>query len=169
MGTVTAWRPPPRSFADVRDPEGDPSYPVALLEGCETALVLFAAAFWGRQDAAHIADAGLTATCVDLDRQKLDEMRRVYPDDWTFVDSDAFEYAKKRNVPFDIVSLDPFTNLMARCADELPLWCSLATRAVILGSGSETWLRAPDGWDITDTRHRSDFNGGIFWTVLEPA
>lgn len=164
-------RPPPRSLDDVRDPDGDPSYPISVLEG-ETALILFAAAWHGRQDAYHVAQAGLRGTCVDADGALLSEMARVYPDGWEFVEADVFSYTAAAVLGgrrWDVVSLDPFTNLFDRCADLLETWCSVARRAVVLGSGTYTVVDAPTGWQVTDQRWRSDFHGGVYWRVLEPA
>lgn len=169
--STTVRRPAPRSLDDVRDPDGDDSYPNSLL-GNGTALILFAAAWHGRQDAYHIAQAGMVGTCVDADGARLTEMERVYPSGWEFVEADVFSFtasAALSGLKWDVVSLDPFTNLFDRCADLLETWCSLARRAVVLGSGTYTVVDAPKGWRVTDQRWRSDFHGGIYWRVLEPA
>jgi hypothetical protein len=128
--------------------------------------MLFCAAWFGRQDAVHIADAGLFATCVDTDEEKLLEMRGLYPDDWTFVCSDAFAFAKQTGGRWDVVSLDPFTDKFQLCAAMLPLWCDLARRVVVLGTGPDVALSIPDGWKLSDLRRRSDFKGGVYWAVL---
>lgn len=129
---------------------------------------MFCAAFHGRQDALWIADAGLDATCVDTDGDKLAEMEAVYPDGWEFVTGDAFNYAAAAKRQWDVVSLDPFSALFQRVADELPLWCSRARRAVLLGTGVGTKVEAPDGWRVTEVLERSGFQGGVYWTVLQP-
>lgn len=169
--TTKIWRPPPRSLADVRDPDGDKSYPNHILDGAETALIMFCAAFWGRQDAYHVAAHGLHGTCVDTDGAKLEEMRAVYPAGWEFHEQDAFAFtaqAVMEERQWDIVSLDPFTDKFDRCADLVETWCGLATRAVLLGTGEYTVMVEPEGWRVTERRKRSDFHGGIYWTVLEP-
>jgi hypothetical protein len=143
-------------------------YPQAVLEGCETALVLFAAAFHGQQDAVWFAEAGLAATCVDVDAEKLGEMEQVYPQDWEYVYGDAFAYATAADRVWDVVSLDPPSDLFARCAELLPLWCLLANRAVILGTGKDTLVVPPPGWQITNRLWRSWFQGGTYWTVVKP-
>src|SRR5690242_14568719 len=112
----------------------DVDYPVRVLEGCTSALVLFAAAFGGRQDAAHIRDAGLTATCVDTDPVALAGMERDYPADWTFVVGDALDDQRYDDGSFDLVSVDPFTGTaMDRSAERIAEWCRIARRAVVLG------------------------------------
>jgi hypothetical protein len=165
MVTMTA----PASLADVRDLHAGVSYPGHVLEGCETALLFFCAHWHGRQDAYWIADAGLVGTCVDENAERLAEMEAIYPVGWEFIVADAYEFPNTTKAQWDIVSLDPWTNQFQACADLLPDWCSLARRAVILGSGYDTTIVAPDGWKVADVRKRSDHNGGVYWTVLEPA
>lgn len=141
-------------------------YPTEILERCETALVLFAAAFLGEQDAVWIEEAGLVATCVDNDAERLDEMLRLYPEDWTFVSGDAYEFAR-RGGRWDLVSVDcPSGDSFDRCADLLDLWCSLARVAVVLGTSPGRRLVAPDGWRVARTIRRSPIAN---WTVLERA
>lgn len=170
MGSVAPWRPGPSTLEDVRDPLANETYPTDVLAGCETGLCVFSAAFFGRQDAWYMAKAGMVVDCVDTDAVRLTQMAAVYPDGWHYISEDAFEYAEqasREGVEYDVVSLDPFTNLFDRCAETLPLWCSLATRAVVLGS-RETPPDAPEGWRVAQVRKRSDFDGGVYWTVLEP-
>jgi len=142
-------------------------YPTDLLTGCETALVLFAAAFGGRQDAAFIADAGLAATCVDQDGDRLLEMAINYPAGWEFVHRDVYEFVREETRRWDVVSADPWTTQFDRCADLLPTLCRLARRAVILGTGPGTILGAADGWRETSRVHRSDYRGGTYWATVE--
>jgi len=135
-------------------------------EGCETALCLFSAAWHGRQDAYWIAKYGMRGWCVDLDRGRLDEMKAVYPEGWGFFPGDAFEYVKAVQPGFfDVITLDPFTNLFEKCADMLPTWCELANRVVVLGHGNYrlTEPPAPEGWSQVAKVKRSDFKGGIYW------
>jgi hypothetical protein len=137
-----------------------------MLAGCESALVLFAAAWLGRQDAVYMADAGLVATCVDRDETRLLEMRSFYPNDWRFVCADVFEFAEQTGDQWDVVSLDPFTNEFQRCAQLLPLWCDLARDAVVVATGPGVAMSIPDGWRMSEMRRRSDFKGGVYWAVL---
>jgi hypothetical protein len=151
----------------IHDPAGADLFPRYVLKGCETALVLFAAAFHGRQDAYWVQEAGLTGTCVDTDAGKLAEMTDVYPADWEFVIGDVFEYASSTGRTWDVVTVDCPTNLFAACADALLLWCELADRAVVLGCGPNTPVLPPAGWMLTERRFRSGNFGGVYWAVLE--
>jgi hypothetical protein len=141
-------------------------YPRHLLPGCRDALVLFAAAFHGQQDAVWFAEAGLNATCVDTDAERLAEMADVYPAGWDFVEADAFEFATMATRQWDVVSVDCPTNLFGRCAEMLPVWCLIARRAVVLGCASKPVT--PDGWRVSEMLYRSSFAGGVKWAVVVP-
>jgi len=156
----------PATLAELRVPAEAGLYPRELLDGCADALVLFAAGFYGRQDAVWVADAGLTATCIDRDRGRLDAMADLYPDTWEFVCTDAFAYAERmdgRRV-WDVVSLDPSTNLFTRCAALAPLWARLARRNLVIGCGRQE-PPPPPGWHRAGVTWRSDYRGGTWWAA----
>lgn len=151
----------------VRDVGSGESYPRHLLDRCTNALVLFAAGFHGRQDAFWVAEAGVTATCVDLDARRVKEMSRMYPANWEFIVAEVFEYAATCDQEFDLVSIDCPTGAFVRCADLVETWCDLARVAVVLGTGKDVQVTPPTGWKLTERRHRSNFKGGVEWAVLE--
>jgi hypothetical protein len=155
------------TLEDIGDEE-DVSYPRALLHYGDTAAVLFAGAFYGKQDAYWLARAGARAVCVDTDGEKLEAMKAIYPAGWQFVVADVFDWVRITRRRFDVVSLDPYTSDMDRCAELLPSWCRLARRLVIIGMKHDTDLDAPDGWSIEGIRHRSSYCGGVYWGVLRP-
>lgn len=142
-------------------------YPVSVLERCETALLLFAGGFHGAQDGIFVADAGLAATCVDIRPGNLAEMADVYPDSWEFIVADAYEFALKTTRTWDVVSVDCPSDQFALCASLTGLWCDLARRVVVLGTGVVSRVTPPAEWRISMVRRRSVFAGGVFWTVLE--
>jgi hypothetical protein len=152
-------------------------YPTEHLAGCETALLLFCAAFRGKQDAQPVREAGLLGSCVDTDSGKLLEMQKDYPDTWEFFHDDAFAFGARAYAygdSWDLVSLDPFSNYFLECAERVHLWTSIAKRVVILGSNLETYRLtvAPQGWIKHDPMKRSDFRmgsyrDGAYWTILE--
>ena len=95
----------PNHIAFIRD---DPRrFPLHALRGSKTGLCVFAAEWHGRQDAFWLYEAGIKTTCVDVNGQRLEEMRRIYPDGWEFVAEDAFEFQPPSK--YDVVTLDPFT------------------------------------------------------------
>ena len=161
----------PRSLDRLTSPGEDALYPCRVLEGMRTALVLFAGAFYGRQDAVWVARAGLRATCVDVRAEGLDAMQAIYPADWEFAQADAYAYARTWRAAgrqWDIVSVDCPSGQFDRAADEAQLWCGVARRAVVVGSGARE-LVAPAGWKVTGRVERSSFlEGGVWWTVMEP-
>lgn len=159
----------PASLAEVGR-EAEPAlYPRRVLAGCETALILFASGFWGRQDGFWVADAGLRATCIDVDADRLDEMAALYPTDWYFVEADAYAWAPTASGRWDVVSADCPTGHFDRCAEMLPVFCRLAKRAVVVGAGPDRdAIVAPDGWEMTEFLWRSNYvRGGVHWAVLE--
>lgn len=147
----------------------DGNFPHDALIGSSTALVLFCGAFHGQQDAYWVKEAGLKATCVDLDPGLLAEMKPLYPKNWSFVQHDVYTYPDyaKGALKWDVVTLDPWTNQFQKCADRIEDWCMLARHHVVIGTGPQTTVLPPDGWEITDVRKRSDYDGGVYWSVLE--
>jgi hypothetical protein len=143
-------------------------YPKELLPGCETALVLFGAAFLGANDAIHLADAGIAAvTVVDIDGDRLERMRALYPPTWRFVAADAFAFSateREAGARYDLLSIDPFTGLMPRCREHLPVFLELARRALVLGVEHGGVFEPPAGWRASRVE-RSDLAD---WLVLEP-
>lgn len=141
-------------------------YPAHLLDGCRTGLILFAAAFNGWNDAIHYAEAGLRTTCVDIDREAVDRMRGIYPDEWRFTVDDAWEFAEDARTlddKWDAVSCDTFTGqAMRRSLDSLELWCSIARRLVTVTWTDGAAYTVPDGWHAS-THPRS---GHVHWLVL---
>ncbi len=145
----------------------DQNFPHTVLEQRTDALVLFAAGFHGRQDAYWIKQAGIPATCVDNDPELLAAMAPLYPEDWDFVLADAYAFAKVAVRQWDVVTLDPWTNQFQQCADNIEAWTGLAKHTVVIGHGWNTAIPVPDGWVGTDLRKRSDYDGGVYWTVME--
>ncbi len=144
-------------------------YPVELLEGMSTAFVGFAGGNYGRQDCAFMQQAGLEAVCVEKDPARLHQLRESYPAGWQFVEADVYEYARMRyaqGARWDVVSLDPFTTQFQEAADQLPLWCKLSRRYVILGTGLTTRRRIPSGWVRVGRWNRSSYKGGVYWIAL---
>ena len=127
-------------------------YPAHLLEGCESGLVLFSAAFLGHNDAIHFAEAGLVTTCIDTDADRLHEMRELYPEQWAFVNTDAYAYAeaaRHEELTWDAVSVDTFTGPMTRRSlDSLELWCSLAERLVTATVTNRDSLHGAEGLGV---------------------
>jgi hypothetical protein len=143
------------------------AYPTDILADCERALVMFGAAFLGVNDAIYMAAAGLAdVTVVDIDAGKLDAMQRLYPRTWEFVLADAFDFLDGQlgaGTRYDVVSADPFTDLMPRCRAELPSLCALARHSVVLGIEHRLVFDPPQGW----RSRRIERSELADWMVLE--
>lgn len=158
------WRPPPETFEAIRDAD-DRSFPTGVLRDARTALVLFSSAWYGMQDAYYVAAAGLRATCVDIRSENFEDMQRLYPEGWEFVQDDAYEFVKRTQRKWDVVTVDCPSGHFQKCADLLPTLCRLARRAVVLGSGAATRVEMPEGWRELTRNRRSMMYGGVYWTV----
>ena len=144
------------------------SYPVHLLEGCETGLCLFAAAFLGRNDVAHFEEAGVWTTCVDTDEERLGQMSFYYPNVWNFVPADAWEFAEEQFGQWDAVSVDPFTGDAANAAlASLPVWTTLARKfvTVTVTHFGQALVDVPEGWKSSIHARSATAK----WLVLERA
>lgn len=146
-------------------------YPAELLEGCESGLCLFAAAFLGHNDAIHFAEAGVPdVTLVDVDGERLREMNELYRDKrWTFAESDAFafaRFARQLGSKWDAVSVDTFTgSALERSLGDLEQWTSIARRFVTVTATRDASYRLPRGWRSRIVWRSS----AAYWLVLEPA
>jgi hypothetical protein len=138
----------------------------------DTALCLFSAEWLGLQDVYWVDQAGLIGTCVDLQGDKLEQMRELYPEGWEFIERDVYEFVMlARTDPkarWDVVTLDPWTGQFEVCADLIETWTTLARKVVVLGHGNYrlTPPEAPEGWTLTQTIRRSDYKGGVNWLVF---
>jgi hypothetical protein len=145
------------------------AFPRENLEGCETGLVLFCGAFLGVNDAIHFAQAGIHTVCVDTNADSLAAMRSLYPEDWEFIQADAWKYAEAARdlgLTWDAVSVDTWTgDASARSMDSLELWASLANRIVAVTAGADDLWSVPDGWSAfcMERSLKAD------WLVLERA
>lgn len=155
-------------LADLRAYGDGAFYPSHLIKRGDSALCCFAAAFIGKQDAVWLHQAGVNmATCLDSDADALDRMKTIYPSHWEFVCADVFDWTAATSRTWDVLSLDPPTNLFQITADHIERWCTLAREAVILGIGKDTELISPAGWHVVSVRKRSSFMGGTYWAALQ--
>lgn len=141
-------------------------YPTYLLEHAETGLCLFAAAFMGHNEAIHFALEEVQTTCVDIDQEKLHVMTDLYPEDWTFLCCDAWDFAEahaEKGKRWDVVSVDTFRgNATERSLVSLELWCSIADKAVVATLEDGQTYKVPEGWTAQHFRRNSE----VFWLVL---
>lgn len=125
-------------------------YPAHLLDGLETGLCLFSAAFMGWNDVIHFARKGIQTTCVDTDGAKLEEMRVVYPDGWEFLEANAFEFAQNAGRQWDAVSVDPFLgNAENHVRRMWGVFLGLARCVATIGIPRTLHVDHVDGWDVS--------------------
>ncbi len=154
------------TYESIRNEEDGKNFPRDVLYGMEDALVFFAAGFYGSQDAFWIAEAGMRATCIDIDAAKLEAMKAVYPNDWTWIVANVWE----DDVTYpeaDVVTVDCGSQDFERVAAYADRFCALARHFAILGTGENSMLVAPPGFELNRLIKRSDYAGGTYWAALE--
>lgn len=143
-------------------------YPAHLLRESGEGLCLFAARFFGINDAIHMARADMDLTLVDVSPRVL-EMAAMY--DCAAVHGDAWEYAqamREDGQTWDAVSVDTYTgDATNRSLRELDLWCSLARDVVTCTHVNGQPYAVPDGW--TEGFVERNPRGGVNWLVLTRA
>ncbi len=144
-------------------------YPSYLLPTGGTALSLFSAGFYGRNDVIHFVRSGMKVECVDVDSDKLWDMVAVYPAPFAVHVDDAWEFAEsavQKGRQWDVVSVDPFMGDAAEKAWEtLYLWTQIARNLVTLTVATSTKLNVPEGW----TSSFFPRNDRVAWMVLQRA
>jgi len=176
----------PVSLADVRASADPTTFPREVLDGATSAACFFGAAYRGRNDAIHLADAGLVdVLVVDADGEKLGEMRAIYPASWRWTVGDAYAAARdlrERGEKADVIVVDAWQSDCEQALAELPLWCAIARRRVVVtvakpwlddhsvrptAASISAWLAAR-GIPATfaSLHHRADWSGGTWWLVL---
>ena len=140
-------------------------YPVHLLRDGGTGLCLFAARFYGVNDAINMARNRMELTLVDTSDRVL-EMGEMYEcDRWQM---DAWEFAEDSRtyeLKWDAVSVDTYTgDICRRSLDSLELWCSLAHDVVTATHVLGMPYTVPDGW--SDSLFERNPRNGVNWLVL---
>ena len=143
-------------------------YPVHYLREGGTGLCLFAARFWGVNDAIHMARNNMRLDLVDTS-ERVVEMADIYG--CMFHHGDAWQFAESMSadgVQWDAVSCDTYTgDAEHRSMTTLELWCSLARDVVTVTHVLGTPYEVPDGWKA-ELFPRND-RETVFWLVLTPA
>ena len=159
MAPVTLSGPLSEVSRNARD------YPVHLLREGGTGLCLFAARFYGVNDAVHMARNRMGLTIVDTSPRVL-EMAEMYGCDGHMVDAWAFAQMAQRNgCEWDAVSVDCYTgDANTRALADLELWCSLARDVVTVTHVNGQPYSVPAGW--SDGLFERNPRGGVNWLVL---
>lgn len=145
------------------------TYPRHLLAECASALLLFCSGRMGAADGHWVRDERLIdVTAVDWDEKTLEPFRAAYPDEWTYVQADAFAWAATAGRRWDLVSADVPSQYADRLDETLPMWCERAELFVtVTMMGDKPLPRVPAGWRIRETIWRSTWNfSDYYWLVL---
>ena len=143
-------------------------YPSHLLREGGTGLCLFAARFWGVNDAVLMARQQMTIDLVDTS-PRVWEMQDIYGETCGAWEGDAWAYAegwREDGAQWDAVSADTFTgDPMTRSLASLELWTSLARDVVTVTHTPGAPYTVPAGWkDELFPR-----NDRVNWLVLTRA
>jgi hypothetical protein len=145
------------------------AYPAHLLREHGDGLCLFAARFFGINDAVHMARAEMSVTLVDT-APRVWQMAEMYgcaahqQDAWEFA-----ETARAEGAMWDAVSVDCYTgDATDRSLTTLDLWCSLARDVVTCTHVLGQTYTVPDGWEDAGFFERNPRNG-VNWLVLTRA
>ena len=88
------------------------SFPTDAIKDKRNALCLFCARFYGRSDVIHVYDIRPDhMTLVDNDAQSIDDMKLIYPSDWSYVKNDYREFlrqAAESKASYDLIVCDYF-------------------------------------------------------------
>ncbi len=143
-------------------------YPAHHLTPGGNGLCLFAARFFGINDAIHMARTEMELTLVDT-APRVFEMADMYGcaahqmDAWEFA-----EAARDAGDQWDAVSVDSYTgDATTRSLGCLDLWCALSRRLVTATHVNGQTYTVPDGW--TDGFMERNPRNGVNWLVLTRA
>ena len=161
-----------------------------VFSGAKSAAVFFCAACYGKWDAIYYYDYKIPdVTLVDTDAEKLKAMASIYPEGWKYITADAFDYAGRclwEGRKFDVVSCDPFTNLVPRVLiNDFDKFYSIANKYLVArvtyGNFFEKYNVEPTEEALAEfltKEHKktikvrelnevSTFDGGCYWAVIE--
>jgi hypothetical protein len=139
-------------------------YPAHLLREGGRGLCLFAARFWGVNDAIHMKRQNMEMSLVDtsprvIEMAELYECSGALDDAWEFA-----EFMRSEGAEWDAVSCDTFTgDPMTRSLASLELWTSLARDVVTVTHTPHAPYTVPDGWK----GWLFPRNDRVNWLVLE--
>lgn len=156
------------------------AFPREILNGVESALILFASGRGGAADGRWLAEAGIQdVDFVDWDTETLNPMMQLVPRTWQAHALNILEHYDRiaPGKSWEHLSADPPSHLAPIIFGQLPEWLSRAAisatitlyRHCFIGEPSldAPELVAPVGWVFTKLIKRSDFRGGIYWLVAE--
>ena len=134
-----------------------PGFPTDAIKHKRNALCLFCARFYGRSDVIHVHDICPDhMTLVDYDAPSMEDMKLIYPVQWTYICTDYKEFlqqASQSGLSYDLIVCDEWPWI----AKEV-VWDSLPT---IMKLCSDTFIADYFGAMLVEFGHRARRSGGI--------
>jgi len=164
------------------------AFPHYVLDHAQSAACLYSAALMGQRDVIHVANRGIeTVTLVDHDAEMMDEMRKAYPERWSYHVGDAFDFIRRSRAScelFDVVILDPWVYLEQANVTLTKQLVGIATQYVLISLTDIHFFRPnhlkPVSEDAFRYFHALDETivsvdlalstrsfGGLYWCVLK--
>ena len=118
------------------------AFPAEAIHGKRNALCVFCARFYGKDDVIHVHDVNPDhVTLVDDDAQSIEDMKLIYPEDWSFVVDDYRRYLQRAlevGAKFDLIVCDEWPAMAKEVAWEcLPLIMNLCSDMLIINYTAE--------------------------------
>jgi len=119
-----------------------------VFEGCQSMAIFFCAAFYGEHDAIYALTHNVPeVTLIDIDEEKMNEMKNIYPTNWEFITGDAPQIASrflKEGKTFDIVTCDPWSPYTPKILNEyfVDFW-KLANKYFMVGGCDLEYFYTP--------------------------
>jgi hypothetical protein len=162
---------PPDSLDELRKENAKTPFPKFVLRNCDSALMLFCAGFYGKNDCVWVEQANVKdVTAVDTDASKLRVMQELYPPGWKFACADVYRFtvgATSQALKFDLVVADVPLTQFEYSKDWYKSWCWLSDRYVLITAEAEPLVSVvgllPRDWKVKGTIQRTSQSS---WLLL---
>lgn len=172
----------------IRSKTGGREFPTHVLENAKSAAAFYTAALMGVRDIIHLNDHQIPdVTLVDLDAEKIEEMKKVYPSGWDYVVDDAHKVMKRfreEGRKFDVLVLDPWTHRQRVDMEQLGTLLDITNRHIVISLSANSYFRqssiSPDSPDAllehlqglddrvatVDVQLCTNLDGGLYWVTI---
>jgi hypothetical protein len=160
---------PPKSLKQLREANAHFPFPRYVLQTCDNALMLFCAGFYGKNDCVWVEEAGITnVTAVDIDQDKVNVMKSLYPDEWEFLVEDVYSFTAKatsKGLEYTLVVADVPLTQFESSRPWYKHWCLLSTKYVLITAEANAFVRAghlPRDWKVKAVINRTSQSSWLF-------
>lgn len=167
------------------------SYPIELIDKCQSAILLCCGAFCGIQDVDFYKDKNKLCTLVDYDKEYIDKLKIKFKDEqnWKYIENDIYKQCDiyiENGEQFDIVSNDCWIPMIFHMFEQKNLFIkfyNISKKYLVLCSCDEFHKKhsihsSTDYENFIKNIHDIDIKciniikrtihrGGIFWIILE--